>query len=489
MQVSYNSWHIQGNKSIQKQKPSTKAASLQVSLIHESTASAQTSHGRDFSAQTNLDEIPQRPTTVTEAEISKFLLRIIPKLQEALNSQCIPEKWATIWHNEDGEAVGDVNLIEKISEDSFPNLPIAALALNSLGKLLALAFGHVQHEDFCIHPAGVIVKNLRRQRLGKSVTEHVFDTQNCMSACAFNPKSVNLLAAATCAGELTVWDLDSEDKLLATSGLKPNRAHAEVITSIRWVLKPSARSEAYQILTSGLDGKIVLWKKPPAPSKDLQAARFLQFSPRDLPRIDIPQAKSIGVTALHYHKSIPDMFFASSENGLLAKLKLSGLKTDSASFADAYAILYQPIKSHVTSIKIHPIRPKFMLICNIAGEILLLSTSSNLVFLRIQLDADNQTPLCLDWSPKRISVFAVGCSNGRVLLFDLIRNLSAPVASFRNNSSDEAVRSVAFDAKNGEWLLVGDGEGSVGIWTLPKALHRVSTKDETDFDEYFDRMG
>ena len=143
-----------------------------------------------------------------------------------------------------------------------------------VGSVIAICYEKSEHENWCDHETNLSIWNINRRDFDPSVPFQQFHVHCCLTILKFHPTNPSLLIGGgytgiflqnsfrcysilvfnydsvfRVLGELFLWSIQKEgDQLLASSTMN---SHSEKVTSIHWLNN--------QVLSSSLDGKIMLW--------------------------------------------------------------------------------------------------------------------------------------------------------------------------------------------------------------------------------------
>jgi WD40 repeat protein len=135
----------------------------------------------------------------------------------------------------------------------------SAVAWNSTGNTVAVAFGRAEHQGWCSHRSGFAVWNTLRRQMRLDFADRQFETPCCVTCVAFHPVKPSVLATGMYNGEVRVWDIALPKALLLTS-TTDDYAHREPVSRIAWVrdFNQVARV-SYHIAAASTDGKVLFW--------------------------------------------------------------------------------------------------------------------------------------------------------------------------------------------------------------------------------------
>ena len=85
----------------------------------------------------------------------------------------------------------------------------------------------------------------------------ITSNQSYATCVEFHPRLPGVLVAGTYNGEIVAWDLSQPDDPVIGSTPTSDDGHQEPITQVVWLY--NRRMNDYQLLSVGLDGKLLLW--------------------------------------------------------------------------------------------------------------------------------------------------------------------------------------------------------------------------------------
>lgn len=189
--------------------------------------------------------------------------------------------------------------------------------------------------------------------------------------------------------------------------------------------------------------------------------------------LDLPLGRPVGVCSMAYTREDNGTFVIGSENGLVLRCRRTALReevSEAHSYSSAYARSYARHAGPITDMCVSRLVPSVLLSVSTDGEAKLHHESSSSALIQLQPAVDESLLAC-DCSPSRPGVFAVTTSGGMVQFFDLMRNLTEPVAHIRANALGVGVDTfrLACVRRN---LPRGPGRGWVnlflfkGVWLI-----------------------
>ena len=203
--------------------------------------------------------------------------------------------YSVTW-DEDRSAVTKLHTLQQQPQSAAFPPSCTAVAWNSTGSLLAVAYSHLQHGGWCSHTSSLALWNIHRRQLRAEQADSVVELASCITALCFHPTMPSVVAVGLHSGQIRVLDVSGgEDELLCSSTIGALQ-HCEPVTTLSFIpalyhttataaaasldddSASSASSSAVASLTShllvssSLDGKLLTWSFDNRLSHPLQGA-------------------------------------------------------------------------------------------------------------------------------------------------------------------------------------------------------------------------
>ncbi|XP_064382625.1 cytoplasmic dynein 2 intermediate chain 2-like [Halichondria panicea] len=465
-----------------KKEKSSREISSQTSETLTNDSSVQTSEAQEVGVQTDEVKSKPLPLVVDDSQgLKDFLRRVEPLVTQQLqisNRSHAFDGYKVFWE-EESKAVSCKHTLTEASLNNEYNC--TGLSWNCSGSVLAVAYGKLDHQDWCSHKSYLCTWNLDRRSLDPSKADLSIDVPSCLMCVAFHPEHPALVAGGTFNGEVRIWNTSLEgDPLTASSGLS-DLGHKEPIAELSWILDEESRERRHLLLSLGNDGKVLVW----ACEEGVRVVRACRLLTESIPRsLRVSRAKGsteVGGTCLSFSSEDKSLFVVGSENGGLFKCSMQA----SVSIGDTPIIesdlqspiqfVFRPHHGPVYAISCSPFHRNLFLSCGTDGTARLYS----------QLDASpvlSIEPGCgylfsVRWSVTRPLVFAVGTGDGQLLIYDLKSSHIKPCVSLEASPQKKAVYSVAYNHKRPQFLASGDACGVVKVWRLSTQLTAVASNE------------
>ncbi|KAK9816533.1 hypothetical protein WJX72_001622 [[Myrmecia] bisecta] len=417
--------------------------------------------------------------------LAAFLNRVVPQLEACLDENLISTAFAARELGDDGAAVPAEcayvlqPLLQPFANSAIQQSPLCCTSVswNATGNTLAASLGRFDIEGWCSQPGALCMWHLNSTDAQPAQPSLRLDTDSCLQCCAFHPHHPGLIAGGTFNGELLVWDLGREgDALLGKSGLS-DASHQEPITQVAWqhstqlAARHVGQTEAYQLVTLGADGRILiwLWQRPETPVFGYQLVYR---------RLESHMATQWGGVSLAFpdqQHQASSMCVVGTEGGAVLNCVLDYTDAAAKEFAEAVAAQQalswpSPVRSDYAA-HIGPVhgvhccagQPSLFLSSGADGQLRLFSVLRRKPVAEF---APSKMPLfSAQWSPARPLVFAVGAGDGRVYLYDLLQSTMQPADIIDVCGKAASVRVLAFNVRQPDLLATSDG-AHVKVWRL-----------------------
>lgn len=513
-----------------KKKKKVKDEGIQVHLSHRRHGKGiQTTEKVSAGAQTvDPAESVTIPKKVDDAGLVQFLRKHEPEVTRLLTTNSSVrafDQWMPNWEeDESGDSlVKNFTLTfgEGTSKQGGVEAEVSALAWNSNGSVVGVAFGSRHHSTWCSdHKGAIATWNVDRGvRLRPNEPDQWQETTSCLMTLGWHPSLPPILAAGNFLGEILIWNWSKkEDPLLGQTEAETS-GHREPISQVRWLSddKSSSVHRRQRLVTSGTDGRVVVWQIALShPSRLIEPLKTIALKASDIPK-DLKKnilSKGKGLVPVQFGKretGINCMVFCLDDSshlilgnetgaifrattGAIAPVGEPRLSEKSHASKKSHhhdeweaalranldhspvVLAFEPSDGPIYGVDFSPFHRNLFLACGADGTIRLYHQFQAAPCLTVtpplESASDNAAPLLsVKWSPKRPLVFAVCTASGLVCLYDLSKSATMPYTKFRLHP-DHASLSATSLAFNPRLPLLGVGvsDGSTQIWRIPIAL-------------------
>ncbi|KAK2156882.1 hypothetical protein NP493_1930g00018 [Ridgeia piscesae] len=425
-------------------------------------------------------------------ELVSFMRRIGPAVLQELeknNRSHAFDGYRVSWQEE----VDTVSRIHSLSHEKLNHeLQVTGLSWNCTGAVIAVAYGRLDHENWCTHKSALCTWNIDRSSLNSSKPDTVIDLSSCLLCVACHPKQPSLIAGATFNGEVMVWDTSREDEtLVATSGISDD-THREPVYKLQWVA--ATDSKKYNLVSVGGDGRILVWHMS-SRKQTLKLVDGFILLTESLPRKERLTArrgdKEMAVTSLTFSPNDETTFLVGSDSGGIFKCSTKTKGTPASRDVQCSIPLQSPVtfsfashKGPVYSVDFSHFHRNLFLSCSTDKSVRIYTVLQSEPVLTLEPGAEYL--YSAKWSPVRPLLFAVGAHDGTLLIYDLRQNRATPTLRLDAGAKKEPVFSVEFSHAQPQLLATGDAAGNVAIWRLNSELTQQQNHEQEMLDELAD---
>ncbi|ORY31504.1 WD40 repeat-like protein [Rhizoclosmatium globosum] len=390
------------------------------------------------------------------------------------------------------------------------DLSCIQIAWNKTGTMIGVAYGHKDHDSWCTHKGHFCAWSLTVRSLTPETASFAVETTTCLTSIAFHPESPNIVAGGTFQGEVLVWNMNERDDPLVMTSRVNEWSHQDPVVRVNW--SPGQRIQQYDLVSTGTDGRILLWSPH---SHDLKLNK--PKCGAHLSTVNIPQQalstfenkKSftldtpIGVTCITGFKEDPASFVVGTEPGFVFKCSLAaapgfneagnagakkGDKDVKLTFVNAIQAAFTPIPhvGVVTGLSTSPFMRDLVLSCGNDGVIRMLHKIKTKGIIATWQPSTTCSPLTsIAFSPHKATVFAVGSADGMLYFYNLAQNKHLPVLSLpatsksaTNTKHVSPVTDLSFNPANPGIVAVADSDGYLRIFKVISSLYECDGREE-----------
>ena len=131
-------------------------------------------------------------------------------------------------------------------------LSCTSVSWNATGSKLCCGYGSVTEFAWSEAPGMVRVWNVFAG--AKEAAETVLDTPSGIMSVAFHPSHPAVFATGGFNGQVMLWDLNVQDKLIAFSHVE-SYTHRDPVVSVAWI----RRKDNTQLVSLSAEGRVLLW--------------------------------------------------------------------------------------------------------------------------------------------------------------------------------------------------------------------------------------
>nr|WAW84842.1 cytoplasmic dynein 2 intermediate chain 2 [Halisarca dujardinii] len=486
-----------------KKEAETRASHTQTSELLMYDAEVQTKYTTESVTQTEQPQVGEVSLAACEdpSSLAAFLQRVEGSVCQQLlkNTQTRAfEDYSVMWE----EPVAMVSCIHQLADELTLEKKFSAtdLSWNSTGTVLAVSYGHMGHQSWCVHEGCVGVWHLGRQPRGSPLRPGRCSLRilapSCAMAVACHPTEPALLAAGTFSGELCVWSVASDDseQLVARSGLYHN-GHHEPVSQVTWLEDSQARKQDYNLISLGTDGKVLLWKLI---QNDQQLQLLCGFhlhqqgvwqgaGQSSRPSDTVTE---IGATCLGFSLEDKTLFLVGGENGSVLKCSLNRhvpeasplSEVEEHRFPSPITFSFQPHHGPVYTLSPSPFHRNLFLTCSTDASARVYSLLESAPLLTID-PCQGFLYSCV-WSSTRPMVLILGTQTGQLLVYDLQKSQVAPVeVLFVEGLGLGPVLGISFNHSRPQVLAAVHSSGHVMVWRMSSQLAAARQGEEKRLED------
>lgn len=390
-----------------------------------------------------------------------------------------------------------VTCIHKLTDEQMLENKFSAtdVSWNSTGSVLAISYGHTDHQSWCIHEGHVCVWFLDQRGLDPSRASVSIASPSCAMSVAYHPTEPALLSSGTFSGEVCVWSIVSDtDQLVARSGLYHN-GHHEPVSQVMWIEDSQSKKADYNLISLGTDGKVLLWKLSEY-ANQLQLLLGFHISHQAVGRGvgSSHTLTEIGATCMRFSSEDKSLFVVGGENGGVFKCTLNRHlpeatplnEVDNHKFPNPVTFSFKPHHGPVYSVSPSPFHRNVFLTCSTdstarvysfleTAPLLLLEPSHGFLYSSI-------------WSATRPLVFLLGTQDGKILVYDLQKSRVCPVEVLGVEEVGlGAVHGLQFNSQRPQVVAACHASGHVIVWRLSSQLATLQQGEEKILEDIANR--
>eukprot|EP00053_Salpingoeca_punica_P015894 m.147404 g.147404 ORF g.147404 m.147404 type:complete len:610 (+) comp16828_c0_seq1:141-1970(+) len=449
----------------------------QARMFEMADSETQSSMPADASTQTDAPNAADLTATqdLDEEALLRFLDRVEPQviatLKENTQSHAF-DGYSAVWEEDEKETVCKHTL----QHMAFADLQCTSVSWSRTGAVVGVAYGRLDHSDWCSHQGGLAMWNLDRRSVNANKADTALTFPSCVMTCAFHPEVASVIAIGTFHGEICIINTSQSEgkEIVATS---PRHAsHTEPVTEVAWVSRSwqTVRPQANLVSVAG-DGVVGIWNFQSLPTAQLIQLKRIplrtEYVPQHLRENTVSVDSLLGGTCASLgFGSNAEALVLGTEGGVVLKcnrLPLSSDTQDAHAGVDSFA--YQPHSGPVYAAQFSPRVPGMFLTASMDGSLRLydhLQTSPVLV-----VEPNCGAMLDAVWSPSRDAVVACSTSDGSVVIFDFVQSRGRPALVLEAGARHAPVYGLAFCGARPHLLAACDGRGQIKVYSLAQQLH------------------
>ncbi|KAJ3017353.1 UNVERIFIED_CONTAM: WD repeat-containing protein 34 [Siphonaria sp. JEL0065] len=288
-------------------------------------------------------------------------------------------------------------------------------------------------------------------------------------------------------------------------------SHQDPVVKVFW--SPGPRINQYDLVSTGTDGRILVWTPQHHELKLSRPKCGAQLSTLNIPHNVLSAFENrkafsldtvVGATCITGFKEDPASFVIGTEPGFVFKCSLAtapgfnepgsvspskkGEKEPKLTFVNGIQAGFTPIPhiGTVTGLSTSPYVRDLILSCGTDGVIRMLHKIKTHGSLATWQPSTTCSPLTsVSWSPHKATVFAVGSSDGMLYFYNISQNKHLPSLSLpattktaTNQKQVTPVTDLSFNPSNPGIMAVSDSEGYIRIFRVLSSLFECDGREE-----------
>jgi len=279
-----------------------------------------------------------------------------------------------------------------------------------------------------------------------------------------------LFYGGTFSGGIVLWDARSKAGPILRTPLI-NKGHAHPVTAMEQV----GTQNATNLVTASQDGRICVWSvamlNQPQETVDLKNENKARKDP--------------SIMSLSFPENETNVLYVGAEDGSVWQVHILGQKS-------GITESYEGHEGPVTGIDMHPRQSDGGASADASLDLALSSSFDwSLKLWRVKqyqspvLSLDTYEDYVYDvrWHPTHPAVFSSVDGEGHVDLWNLNKNMEAPVCRCENPNAKRLALNKCQWSMDGRKLLTGDSEGALSMYTVERSVAQPRNEDFTQFQD------
>lgn len=306
--------------------------------------------------------------------------------------------------------------------------------------------------------------------------------------CSFSKKTAHLVAIGDSSGNIAIYNVKSSDTKPIAESKDLEFKHTDIVWDIQWVQR---ENKGESLISISGDGKIIEWSL----RKGLEYTELMQLKRETNPNTKDPYAgaetekKGGGMTFINTGGLSID-FPQNSEQNIyyFTATEECTIHQCSMSYSEQYLDTYNGHTGPIYKIRCNPFFHRedcpIFLTCSYDWTVKVWNAKQNSgpKLTCHQIETLKEQVNDINWSPMTSSVFASVANDGRIEIWDLKRDVLAPVLTHfdkdaQGNELHIPKTAVRF-SRNSPVVLAGSENGKVGVYRTHGLEHvQVSERD------------
>eukprot|EP01013_Petalomonas_cantuscygni_P029752 TRINITY_DN55631_c0_g1_i1.p1 TRINITY_DN55631_c0_g1~~TRINITY_DN55631_c0_g1_i1.p1 ORF type:complete len:628 (+),score=149.18 TRINITY_DN55631_c0_g1_i1:63-1886(+) len=380
-------------------------------------------------------------------------------------------------------------------------LQVTGCSWNCTGGVIAASYGRIDTVGWCTNKGYVCCWNVNSRKLRQEVPDLCIEADNFVMCLAFHPKETTLLAGGTYNGEVVVWDISNADEPQVAVSRSGPASHCDPIKQVRWVRNTADGASRVNLMSCSADGRILLWSMQNQLGQPLSL-----YEPLDR------KNHTLGVTAVSvlysgfgsYASVAAELDVSSLECSVIAGTEPGSVVRCAVKPVEKVPDLVKNERGEVEfgkDIKLVASNPVVMSYAPHTGPVQVVDANRfhRHLFLSASSDGNVNVYNALDsepvlvmspspsldayvyaaaWSPFRPLVFAVGCRDSYLYVYDLEHSRVKAAVTQKVSSDSAAVLTVQFNEADPRMMASGDAAGHLKVWDVADTLFRQTQHEK-----------
>nr|XP_033324896.1 WD repeat-containing protein 34-like [Megalopta genalis]XP_033324897.1 WD repeat-containing protein 34-like [Megalopta genalis] len=423
------------------------------------------------SIETQTITVEKRKPNVDYDKLALFLKRVTPSILEALDESYGTDAFEDYDTKTSEDSVTSTQLVEKINTSELEShMKVTDMCWSIGGGTLVVSYGIPYHETWCDHLSKIQLYKQTKDGTFINSPHKTLETNACVTTLAYHPTEPSILAVGLFNGDVLVWNLRDDVSLTSVSVC----THGDTVSQIYW--KPKTINDASLLVTSSKDGYIYFHKMV-ANFTIAHVYTRLKIAKEHNP-IENRRPRSAGgsreravesglcITTFDFSSVDPIFFIVGTLCGGIYKCsveRIAPIEGD-GTLMDPVIDEYERHDGSITCIKFSPIRNLFVT-SGTDKEMRIYDFEEHTCLRSISFQ---NTIVGLTWMLGNPDVLATYGAGSNVRLYNIADG--TPVTAIKFETSDRDNTSCLRVNSKKDLVAIGDTQGNVEIWKIPRQL-------------------
>ena len=306
--------------------------------------------------------------------------------------------------------------------------------------------------------------------------ERIYEHPVRLTCCNFSKSNPYLIAVGGYDGNISIYDLRSEDKKPILSSSNATGKHSDAVYEVQWINK---EGKGESLISIGGDGRVVEWSM----KKGLDFSNLIQLKKYSNPKKKKEANEGIIFTdTIGYSFDFPyddkTVYYASTEDGAIHKCSISYSDQPTETFFDH--------KGPVYKVRCNPYCNNIFLSCSYDWTMRLWNTknieNNNIPFYPNELYSEITD---IEWYPHTSTIFGDVTQDGRLEIWDFLKQQAKPIVKYPEIDAPNAIpRTTLKFSPFSPVLASGKSNGEIEIFRIGGLTHvQVSLQDQQNHME------